>query len=150
MWRTSLVSNGCWIRSGNPFTNTYDPAGKRVLQYSVNASYGCWTLYFYSITGQRLATYHLYYVTGTPDNANDEHVPSAAGCWRRWTGWAACEATPTGRSHLFPGGARRRNSRPVYDAGRHRQIRDLYFRDGTTNGAGQDYANARYLQQQLR
>ena len=59
-----LVSNGLPDSAGNQFTYTYDPWGKRVLEYSVNATYGPWgTLYFYGITGQRLVTYHVSYVS---------------------------------------------------------------------------------------
>jgi RHS repeat-associated protein len=138
-----LVSNGLLDSSGNPFTNTYDPAGKRVLQYSVNASYGPWgTLYFYSITGQRLATYHLYYVTGTPTTlttsmyfggrllAPVDRLGSVRGNANgsiAYFPWGEEEKQPTG--YTTPDGTDKYAT---------------YFRDGTTNGAGEDYANARY------
>ena len=52
-----LVSTGAVDGSGNLLTYTYDPWGKRVLQYSAAAgATGAGTLYFYGITGQLLGT----------------------------------------------------------------------------------------------
>ena len=58
-----LIATGGSPSNGDP-TYTYDPWGKRVLQYSETHTYGPGgTLYFYSITGQRLGTYQVSYVS---------------------------------------------------------------------------------------
>jgi len=134
-----LVSNGLLDSSGNPFTYTYDPAGKRVLQYSVNASYGPWgTLYFYSITGQRLATYHLYYVTGTPTTLTTS-LYFGGRLLAPVDRLGSVRKNGNGQIAYFPWGE---EESPTTPDGTDKYA--TYFRDGTTNGAGQDYANARY------
>jgi RHS repeat-associated protein len=138
-----LVSNGLLDSSGNPFTNTYDPAGKRVLQYSVNASYGPWgTLYFYSITGQRLATYHLYYVTGTPTTLTTS-MYFGGRLLAPVDRLGSVRSNANGSIAYFPWGEEEKQS-TGYTTPDGTDKYATYFRDGTTNGAGQDYANARY------
>jgi RHS repeat-associated protein len=138
-----LVSNGLLDSSGNPFTNTYDPAGKRVLQYSVNASYGPWgTLYFYSITGQRLATYHLYYVTGTPTTLTTS-MYFGGRLLAPVDRLGSVRGNANGSIAYFPWGEEEKQS-TGYTTPDGTDKYATYFRDGTTNGAGQDYANARY------
>jgi RHS repeat-associated protein len=138
-----LISNGLLDSSGNPFTNTYDPAGKRVLQYSVNASYGPWgTLYFYSITGQRLATYHLYYVTGTPTTLTTS-MYFGGRLLAPVDRLGSVRGNANGSIAYFPWGEEEKQS-TGYTTPDGTDKYATYFRDGTTNGAGQDYANARY------
>jgi hypothetical protein len=138
-----LVSNGLLDSSGNPFTNTYDPAGKRVLQYSVNASYGPWgTLYFYSITGQRLATYHLYYVTGTPTTLTTS-MYFGGRLLAPVDRLGSVRGNANGSIAYFPWGEEEKQS-TGYTTPDGTDKYATYFRDGTTNGAGEDYANARY------
>ena len=56
-----LVSNGSVDGGGNTLMYTYDPWGKRVMQYSVASGQpGTGTLYFYGITGKRLAACSIY------------------------------------------------------------------------------------------
>jgi RHS repeat-associated protein len=138
-----LVSNGLLDSSGNPFTNTYDPAGKRVLQYSVNASYGPWgTLYFYSITGQRLATYHLYYVTGTPTTLTTS-MYFGGRLLAPVDRLGSVRGNANGSIAYFPWGEEEKQS-TGYTTPDGTDKYATYFRDGTTNGAGEDYASARY------
>ena len=136
-----LVSNGQLDSSGNPFTYTYDPSGKRVLQYSVNSTYGPWgTLYFYSITGQRLATYHVTYV-----NSNNPPLQQSVSMY--FGGrllvpqdrLGSVRKNQNGPLAYFPWGE---EESPTTPDGNDKYA--TYFRDGTINGAGQDYANARY------
>src|SRR5208283_5049680 len=52
-----LISNGSVDGNGNLLTYTYDPWGKRVMQFSTSpGAAGSGTLYFYSITGHRLGS----------------------------------------------------------------------------------------------
>jgi RHS repeat-associated protein len=133
-----LISNGLLDSSGNPFTNTYDPAGKRVLQYSVNASYGPWgTLYFYSITGQRLATYHLYYVTGTPTTLTTS-MYFGGRLLAPVDRLGSARSNQNGTIAYYPWGEERTSTPDGTDK------YATYFRDATNNGIGEDYANARY------
>jgi RHS repeat-associated protein len=62
-----LVSNGSYDNYSNAVTYTYDPWGKRVLQYaSSGGSRGVTTcqIYFYGINGKRLGTYSCGYSNG--------------------------------------------------------------------------------------
>jgi YD repeat-containing protein len=66
-----LISSGSVDYSGNLLTYTYDPWGKRVMQYSVGGVSGpTGTLYFYSITGQRLGIYGLDYLVAGQTSVN--------------------------------------------------------------------------------
>jgi len=66
-----LISNGAQDGFSRLYTYTYDPWGKRVLQYATGGAYGpTGTLYFYSITGQRLGTYSLQHLVATQVSAN--------------------------------------------------------------------------------
>jgi len=138
-----LVSNGLPDSGGNTPTYTYDPAGKRVLQYSVNASYGPWgTLYFYSITGKRLATYGFNYVTGTPATLT---MSLYFGGWllAPLDRLGSVRSNANGSIAYFPWGEEEKQSNgSITPDGTDKYA--TYFRDGTTNGAGQDYASARY------
>jgi len=142
-----LVSNGQLDSSGNPFTYTYDPSGKRVLQYSVNSSFGPWgTLYFYGITGQRLATYHVTYV-----NSNNPPLQQSVSMYFGGRLLVPQDRLGSVRSNrisgeslaYFPWGEEEKQSNGnTTTDGTDKYA--TYFRDGTINGAGQDYANARY------
>jgi len=130
-----LISNGSVDGAGYPLTYTYDPWGKRVLQADnydgVNA------IYFYSITGQRLATYSLY-------TAPLQVYPGSVSQY-------------FGKRRLVPmdrlGSVRNNSGQPVayYPWGEERTSTPdgtdkfaTYFRDITSDGMGEDYANARY------
>ena len=133
-----LVSNGMVDSVGNPFTYTYDPGGKRVLQYSVSAKgYGPWgTLYFYGITGQRLGIYHLYYVTDIPTTVSVKMY--FGGRLLAPVDRLGSVRGPNGPAY-FPWGE---EESPTTPNGTDKYA--TYFRDGVINGAGEDYANARY------
>ena len=118
-----LVSNGLLDTCSNPSTYTYDPAGKRVLQYSVSASsYGpSGTLYFYGITGQRLATYHLNYVTDDPTTLQSASMYFGGRLLAPVDRLGSVRRNRERTDRLLPVGRRG----VADDAGRHRQIRDL-------------------------
>ena len=140
-----LISNGAVDGSGNLLTYTYDPWGKRVLQYSVCArcSQGSGTLYFYSISGQRLGSYQLNdYPPGyggiivlTP-----MYIPQYFG--RRMLvamdRLGSVRNSQSGSMAYFPWGEERTSTLDGTDKFA------TYFRDGVTDGVGQDYARARY------
>jgi len=66
-----LISNGAQDGQNRLYTYTYDPWGKRALQYATGGSYGpTGTFYFYSITGQRLGTYSLQHLVATQVSVN--------------------------------------------------------------------------------
>jgi RHS repeat-associated protein len=109
----------------------------------VNASYGPWgTLYFYSITGQRLATYHLYYVTGTPTTLTTS-MYFGGRLLAPVDRLGSVRGNANGSIAYFPWGEEEKQS-TGYTTPDGTDKYATYFRDGTTNGAGQDYANARY------
>jgi YD repeat-containing protein len=111
-----LITNGTADQDGNLATYTYDPWGKRVLQYLANPVYGPrGTLYFCGITGQLLGTYGVtYVVTSQPPGGGRWACISAVGCWRRWTGWGACGTTrAAGKASRTGRRARRSRSRTV-------------------------------------
>jgi RHS repeat-associated protein len=140
-----LISNGAVDGSGNLLTYTYDPWGKRVLQYSVCArcSQGSGTLYFYSITGQRLGSYQLNdyppeyggIIALTP-----MYIPQYFG--RRMLvatdRLGSVRNSQNGSMAYFPWGEERTTTPDGTDKFA------TYFRDATNNGVGQDYAKARY------
>jgi RHS repeat-associated protein len=135
-----LISNGSVDGSGNLLTYTYDPWGKRVLQYSVSTTYGpSGTLFFYSITGQRLATYQVNYV-----GAN---YPPIQGSVNRYFGGRVLAAVDrlgsvrqnqTGLIAYYPWGEERTSTPDGTDKF------GTYFRDSSVAGVGEDYASARY------
>jgi RHS repeat-associated protein len=132
-----LISNGTVDYGGNPITYTYDPWGKRVLQYSVGGATGpTGTIYFYSITGQRLATYTGPY----PNSLTQASVNMYFG---------SRLLAPVDRL----GSVRQNGSGPIayFPWGEERTLTPngtdkfaTYFRDSVINGVGQDYASARY------
>jgi RHS repeat-associated protein len=135
-----LVSTGGSPSNGDP-TYTYDPSGKRVLQYSVSNTYGpSGTLYFYGMTGQRLGTYQVTYV-----NSNNPPLPQSVPMYFGGRLLTPLDRLGTVRKNqngpiaYFPWGE---EESPTTPDGTDKYA--TYFRDGTTNGAGQDYATARY------
>jgi RHS repeat-associated protein len=134
-----LIATGGSPSNGDP-TYTYDPWGKRVLQYSVTYSNGpSGTLYFYSITGQRLGTYQVTYL-----NSNNPPLPQSTPLYFGGRLLAPVDRLgsvrqgPNGAVAYFPWGEERTTTSDGTDKFA------TYFRDVTNNGVGQDYANARY------
>src|SRR5208283_4988172 len=132
-----LISNGSVDGSGNLLTYTYDPWGKRVMQFSTSAgAAGSGTLYFYSITGQRLGTYQLVWIAPwTLVMAGPQ--PMYFG--KRLLAWVvrlgSVRANRSGQTFAYYPWGEERTSTPD---GQDKFA--TYFRDGF----GQDYANARY------
>ena len=136
-----LISNGSVDYSGNLITYTYDPWGKRVLQYSVGGVSGpTGTLYFYSITGQRLGTYRLNYLVATQTSVNMYFGGRLLAAVDRL---GSVRGNGNGPIAYFPWGEEEKQS-TGYTTPDGTDKYATYFRDGTINGAGQDYANARY------
>jgi RHS repeat-associated protein len=145
-----LISNGAVDGSGNLLTYTYDPWGKRVLQYSVCArcSQGSGTLYFYSISGQRLGSYQLNdYPPGyggiivlTP-----MYIPQYFG--RRMLvamdRLGSVRNSQNGSMAYYPWGEEELQSNGTTTPDGTDKF-GTYFRDSSVAGVGQDYANARY------
>jgi RHS repeat-associated protein len=139
-----LLSTGTVDGNGNPVTYTYDPWGRRVLQFSASNYGPSGTLYFYSITGQRLALCTAGYPTQTscaPLAMYFGKRPLAAidrlGSVRGHFGYTAAIA-------YYPWG----EERPQSDGTLTPDATDkfaTYFRDAF----GQDYANARYYNSNL-
>ena len=137
-----LISTGGSPSNGAP-TYTYDPWGKRVLQYSDARTYGAGgTLYFYSITGQRLGTYQVSYLC-----SNDPPLQQSVSMYfgRRMLapvdrlGSVRSNANGHGPIAYYPWGEERTSTPDGTDKFA------TYFRDVSPgNGVGQDYANARY------
>jgi RHS repeat-associated protein len=145
-----LISNGAVDGSGNLLTYTYDPWGKRVLQYSVCArgSQGSGTLYFYGITGQRLGSYQLNdyppayggIIALTP-----MYIPQYFGK-RMLVAMDRLGSVRNGQNGsmaYFPWGEEELQSNGQTTPNGTDKFA-TYFRDGVTDGVGQDYANARY------
>jgi RHS repeat-associated protein len=140
-----LISNGAVDGSGNLLTYTYDPWGKRVLQYSVHAagSQGSGTLYFYGISGQRLGSYQLNdyppayggIIALTP-----MYIPQYFGkrMLVAMDRLGSVRNSQNGSMAYYPWGEERTTTPDGTDKFA------TYFRDGVTDGVGQDYAKARY------
>ena len=136
-----LIATGGSPSNGDP-TYTYDPWGKRVLQYSETHTYGPGgTLYFYSITGQRLGTYQVSYVS-----ANDPPLQQSVSMYFGGRLLAAVDRLGSVRNNAnghgpiayYPWGEERTTTPDGTDKFA------TYFRDSNVGGVGQDYANARY------
>ena len=139
-----LVSNGTVDGNGNLLTYTYDPWGKRVLQYSVSCTNGpSGTLYFYSITGQRLGAYQVSYL-----NSNNPPLPQSTPLYFGGRLLAPVDRLGSVRQNqertnrLLPVGRRADGANGTTPDGTDKFA--TYFRDVTNNGVGEDYANARY------
>ena len=134
-----LISNGSVDPSGDLLTYTYDPWGKRVLQYGAGANGvpAGGTVYFYSIGGQRLGTYQISYVL-----ANDPPLPQSTTLYFGSRLLAPVDRLGSVRGTngpaYFPWGEERTSTPDGTDKFA------TYFRDVTSNGVGEDYANARY------
>ena len=136
-----LISNGTVDYGGNPLTYTYDPWGKRVLQYSVGGVYGpTGTIYFYSITGQRLATYTGQY----PNELTQTSVNMYFGgrLLAPVDRLGSVRYNQNGPIAYFPWGEERPQNGQTTPDGTDKF--GTYFRDATNNGIGEDYASARY------
>ena len=132
-----LISNGTVDYGGNPLTYTYDPWGKRVLQYSVGGATGpTETIYFYSITGQRLAIYTGQY----PNELTQTSVNMYFGgrLLAPVDRLGSVRYNQNGPIAYFPWGEERTSTPDGTDKF------GTYFRDATNNGIGEDYASARY------
>jgi RHS repeat-associated protein len=132
-----LISNGTVDYGGNPITYTYDPWGKRVMQYSVGGVYGpTGTIYFYSITGQRLAIYTGQY----PNELTQTSVNMYFGgrLLAPVDRLGSVRYNQNGPIAYFPWGEERTSTPDGTDKF------GTYFRDATNNGIGEDYASARY------
>jgi RHS repeat-associated protein len=132
-----LISNGMVDYGGNPLTYTYDPWGKRVLQYSVGGVYGpTGTIYFYSITGQRLATYTGQYPNALTQTSVNMYFGSRLLAPVDRLG--SVRQNGNGPIAYYPWGEERTSTADGTDKFA------TYFRDATNNGIGEDYASARY------
>ena len=132
-----LISNGMVDYGGNPLTYTYDPWGKRVMQYSVGGATGpTGTIYFYSIAGQRLATYTGQYPNALTQTAVNMYFGGRLLAPVDRLG----SVRQNGSSPIayFPWGEERTSTPDGFDKFA------TYFRDATNNGIGEDYASARY------
>ena len=131
-----LISNGSVDYGGNLLTYTYDPWGKRVLQYSVGGGSGpTGTLYFYSITGQRLGIYTLNYLAGTQTSVNMYFGGRLLAAVDRL---GSVRGNRNGAIAYYPWG----EERTATPAGNDKFA--TYFRDSSVAGVGEDYASARY------
>ena len=132
-----LISNGTVDILGRPYTYTYDPWGKRVLQYATGGGYGGYgPLYFYSITGQRLGTYLF---TGGPSleiTATNQFFGGRLLAPVDRLG--SVRQNGNGPIAYFPWGEERTSTPNGTDKFA------TYFRDSVINGVGEDYASARY------
>jgi RHS repeat-associated protein len=132
-----LLANGSVDGSGNLLLYAYDPWGRRVLQYAASANWGpTGTLHFYSITGQRLATYS----TGYPTQTSQLSVSMYFGA----RPLKAVDRLGSVRNNgnaiaYYPWGEERTSTADGTDKFA------TYFRDGF----GEDYANARYYNSNL-
>jgi YD repeat-containing protein len=133
-----LISNGTVDILGRPYTYTYDPWGKRVLQYATGGGYGGYgTFYFYSITGQRLGAYLF---TGSPFSLEIMATNQFFGgrLLVPMDRLGSVRQNGNGPIAYFPWGEERTSTPDGTDKFA------TYFRDATNNGIGEDYANARY------
>jgi RHS repeat-associated protein len=132
-----LISNGTVDYGGNPLTYTYDPWGKRVLQYSVGGATGpTETIYFYSITGQRLAIYTGQYPFELTQTSVNLYFGSRLLAPMDRLG--SVRQNANGAIAYFPWGEERTPTPNGTDKFA------TYFRDSVINGVGEDYASARY------
>ncbi|MGO9229362.1 MAG: RHS repeat-associated core domain-containing protein [Bryobacteraceae bacterium] len=136
-----LISNGSVDGSGNLLTYTYDPWGKRVMQFSTSpGAAGSGTLYFYSITGQRLGTYQLVWIapwTLVMAGPQPMYFGKRLLAWEDRLG--SVRANRSAQSFAYYPWGEERTSTPD---GQEKFA--TYFRDVSTDGVGEDYANARY------
>jgi RHS repeat-associated protein len=131
-----LISNGSVDYSGNLLTYTYDPWGKRVMQYSVGGASGpTGTLYFYSITGQRLGIYALDYLVAGQTSVNMYFGGRLLAAVDRL---GSVRGNGNGAIAYYPWGEERTSTPDGADKFA------TYFRDSSVAGVGEDYANARY------
>ncbi len=122
--------------SGNLLTYTYDPWGKRVMQYSVGGVSGpTGTLYFYSITGQRLGIYGLDYLVAGQTSVNMYFGRRLLAAVDRL---GSVRGNKNGAIAYYPWGEERTSTPDGADKFA------TYFRDSSVAGVGEDYANARY------
>jgi RHS repeat-associated protein len=129
-----LVSTGTVDGAGDPLTYTYDPWGKRVLQYAASAAYGpTGTLYVYGITGQLVGTYSAAYPTQVHGGANVTFGGRMLAPLDR------LGSVRYSNMAYYPWGEERTSS----PDGTYKFA--TYFRDTF----GQDYANARYYNSNL-
>ncbi|MGB7763196.1 MAG: RHS repeat-associated core domain-containing protein [Bryobacteraceae bacterium] len=134
-----LIATAPADRSGNLNTYTYDPWGKRVMQFYGGVGFaGSGTVYFYSITGQRLGSYQL--AIYPPIQLTPQYIPQYFG--KRMLvakdRLGSVRNGQYGATAYFPWGEERTPTTNGADKFA------TYFRDGVTDGVGQDYANARY------
>ncbi len=136
-----LISNGSVDGSGNLLTYTYDPWGKRVMQFSTSpGSAGSGTLYFYSITGQRLGTYELVFIapwTLVMSGPQPMYFGKRLLAWVDRLGSVRVNRSAQSFAY-YPWGEERTSTPDGQDKFA------TYFRDVSTDGVGEDYANARY------
>jgi len=132
-----LISNGSVDASGNSLMYTYDPWGKRVLQYATQGANQVTTgiAYFYSITGQRLGIYSLNWFALTQTSVNLYFGSRLLAPVDRL---GSVRKNGNGQIAYFPWGE---EETPKTSDGTDKYA--TYFRDGTINGAGEDYASAR-------
>jgi len=136
-----LLSTGTVDGDGNPITYTYDPWGRRVLQFSASNYGPSGTLYFYSITGQRLAMYSAGYPTQTSQLSASMYFGARPLKAVDRLGSVRAKFGSNGVAQIayYPWGEERTSTADGTDKFA------TYFRDGV----GQDYANARYFNSNL-
>jgi RHS repeat-associated protein len=142
-----LLSTGMVDGDGNLVTYTYDPWGRRVMQYGFGApnTTGTATLYFYSITGKRLGTYTVSYeaVTGASGITMYFGARPLKAVDRLGSVRANFGSNGVAQIAYYPWGEERPQSNGLTPDGTDKFA--TYFRDGF----GQDYANARYYNSNL-
>ncbi len=137
-----LISTAPADGNGNLNTYTYDPSGKRVLQYSggLGGYAGSGTVYFYGITGQRLGSYQLNAAPSV--SLTPLYIPQYFGGRMLVAvdrlGSVRNNANGNGPIAYYPWGEERTTTPDGTDKFA------TYFRDSNVGGVGQDYANARY------
>jgi len=151
-----LLSTGATDSNGNLLDYTYDPWGKRVLQYAAGGSYGpTGTLYFYSITGQLLQTFGQVVYTSTAPTPATPILYFGNRLLEPVDRLGSVRAEPSGSpwggeaAAYYPWGEERTSTpdRTFKFA--------TYWRDGydsntsNSNTADQDYAQARYYDNKL-
>jgi len=136
-----LVGNGELDYYGFAFTYTYDPWGKRVLQFAVDGG----TLWFYGITGQRLASYR----TSTYVTSSNPPTPQQTMMYFGGRMLAPMDRLGSVRNNAgtpiayYPWGEERTATADGTDKFA------TYFRDTSVPAVGQDYAGARYYNNNL-
>jgi RHS repeat-associated protein len=138
-----LLSTGMVDGDGNLVTYTYDPWGRRVMQYGFGApnTTGTATLYFYSITGKRLGTYTVSYeaVTGASGITMYFGARPLKAVDRLGSVRAKFGSNGMAQMAYYPWGEERTSTADGTDKFA------TYFRDTF----GQDYAKARYFNSNL-